>query len=105
MRILNMPSKLFYHVCKQNDNAKHLVTQFAEALGVGRVLGAHVPTELVRIAALQESDAIGRFFSLLLYCDTNMGHPLRFLSTFCMKKDRHKAWFIRKMPGVRIKQN
>ncbi len=61
-----MPLKLFYHVSNWTDNAKHLATLFSEALGVGWVLGAHVPTELVRIAALQESDAISRFFTTYL---------------------------------------
>jgi hypothetical protein len=61
-----------------------------------------VPTELVRIATLEECDLIDRFFTTPY--NPNMGHSLRHFIHNLHEKG-HIAWFIRKMPFVRIKHD
>jgi hypothetical protein len=61
-----------------------------------------VPTELVRIATLEECDLIDRFFTTPY--NPNMGHSLRHFIHILHEKG-HIAWFIRKMPLVRIKHD
>jgi hypothetical protein len=64
------------------------------------VCGTHVSTKIVRIATLSEFHVIDRFFTTS--CDLNMGQLLDFFHHILHEKG-HKAWFLRKMPEVRLK--